>query len=388
MTILHTADWHVGVETHGTIDPKTGLSTRLLDFLRSIDSIVDHAIKEKVDAFLFAGDAFKVRDPNPTHQREFSTRIRKLAKAGIPVFLCIGNHDTPMAHGRATSVDIYQALEMDNVWVSRRPEIVTIPTKRGPLQILSIPWLKSEDIPTIGETLHDLYEKLDNNIPTVTVAHADVAGAVYSSEQQVSITSQNHVFPLSLLIHEKVDYIALGHIHRHQVLSHAPPVVYAGSIERIDFGEEEEEKGFVVVGINRAPAKKKRRVSWMFHPTPSRPFLTLRHTIDATDQHPTKTISTMIEKASIGGKIMRIILTIPHDATAPIDFAAIRKICEGATLTGISRILEQQTRSRLSSTESPTSLSTMDALNAYLMAKNIKGVRARELVAAAEKLIL
>ena len=383
--ILHTADWHVGVETHGTIDPKTGLSTRLLDFLRSIDFVVHHAIKHNVDAFLFAGDAFKVRDPNPTHQREFSTRIRKLAKAGIPVFLCIGNHDTPMAHGRATSVDIYQALEMDNVWISRRPEIVTIPTKSGPLQILSIPWLTSEDIPTIGETLHDLYEKLDKDIPTVTVAHADVAGAVYYLTQQASITSQNHFFPLSLLLHEKVDYVALGHIHRHQVLSHAPPVIYAGSIERIDFGEEEEEKGYVIVDINRASAKKKL---WTFHQTQSRPFKTIRHTIDPVDTNPTATIIRRIKDAHIDGSILRIILTIPADVSAPLDLTAIRRACQKATLASISRILEQQTRSRLSATESPTSLSTMDALSAYLAAKDIKGVRAKELVDAAEKLIV
>ena len=77
--ILHFADLHLGVENYGRLDPQTGLSTRLADFLRCFDFLVDHAAHHDVDLALFAGDAFKTRDPSPTYQREFARRIRRLA---------------------------------------------------------------------------------------------------------------------------------------------------------------------------------------------------------------------------------------------------------------------------------------------------------------------
>src|SRR5215217_7931976 len=95
MKLLHFADLHLGVENYGRIDTQTGLSSRLGDFLHRLDDVVDYAIAERMDAVLFAGDAFKTRDPNPTVQRAFAERIRRLSRATIPTILLIGNHDLP-----------------------------------------------------------------------------------------------------------------------------------------------------------------------------------------------------------------------------------------------------------------------------------------------------
>src|SRR5207248_548748 len=108
---------HLGVENYGYLDPRTGLSTRVLDFLRALDAITDQAIHERVDAVLFAGDAFKNRDPSPTIQREFARRIARLAEARVPVVLLVGNHDLPNALVRATPTEIYQVLNVPNVHV-------------------------------------------------------------------------------------------------------------------------------------------------------------------------------------------------------------------------------------------------------------------------------
>src|SRR4030042_1219134 len=108
--ILHFADLHLGVETYGRVDAATGRSTRLLDFLRALDELVDYAVEERVDLVLFCGDAYKSREPSQTHQREFARRVRRLVDAGIPVFLLVGNHDLPAAVSRATSLEIYDTL--------------------------------------------------------------------------------------------------------------------------------------------------------------------------------------------------------------------------------------------------------------------------------------
>src|SRR4030042_6938417 len=115
MKIPHFADLPLGVESYGHTDPDTGLSTRLLDFLKALDELVDYAIESKVDLVLFCGDAYKSREPSQTQQREFARRIRRLSTAGIPTFLLIGNHDLPTALGRATATEIFDTLAVANV---------------------------------------------------------------------------------------------------------------------------------------------------------------------------------------------------------------------------------------------------------------------------------
>ena len=63
--LLHFADLHLGVENYGRIDPSTGLSTRVLDFLHAFDRVVDYALENEVDLVIFAGDAYRTRDPTP-----------------------------------------------------------------------------------------------------------------------------------------------------------------------------------------------------------------------------------------------------------------------------------------------------------------------------------
>ncbi len=102
--LLHLADLHIGVENYGRIDPETGLHTRLIDYLERLDEAIELGLSEQTDAVLIAGDIYKNRTPNPTHQREFAKRIRRLREAGLPVFILVGNHDVSPTAGRASSI--------------------------------------------------------------------------------------------------------------------------------------------------------------------------------------------------------------------------------------------------------------------------------------------
>ena len=139
MRILHFADLHIGVENYGRTDPETGLSTRLLDFLSSLDEVVEYATSQDVDLVLLAGDAYKGRDPSQTQQRELAKRLARLSSEGIPVFLLVGNHDLPYAVGRATAIEIFRTLHVPNLYVGDSLETYTVPTRDGPLQIVAVP---------------------------------------------------------------------------------------------------------------------------------------------------------------------------------------------------------------------------------------------------------
>src|SRR5438105_2059967 len=137
--LLHFADLHVGMENYGKLDPQTGISSRIRDFLDRLDEIVDFALAHEADLVVFAGDAFKTRDPDPTQQREFARRIKKLADR-VPVFMLVGNHDIPGIAARATSIDIFRTLEVSNITVGRNIGSQVVQTRRGPVFLGWVPF--------------------------------------------------------------------------------------------------------------------------------------------------------------------------------------------------------------------------------------------------------
>lgn len=388
MKLLHFSDIHIGMENYAKLDPQTGLSTRLLDFFKTFDFIVETAFKENVDVVVFAGDAYKTRDPNPTQQRGFGERIRKMAKK-IPVVLVVGNHDTPNAEGRANTLDIYSALEIDNVWVSRTPEYLNIPTKSGNLQVITLPWLHKNDYKTIGEKLNLLYDKITPpptgpvpdgtgaGGPAIFLSHAEVVGASYGSEKGMAIANDVTI-PLSLLQDKRLDYVALGHIHKHQVLSKpgdSPLIVYSGSPQRIDFGEEKEEKGICLVDI-----PKPNQASFQFIETNARKFLTININLKPDNKNPTKTILDEIKKNDIADKIVRVIINIPAECEEEIQMDKIKKALIPANyIAGISRNIERKERARIDGQEEVERLTPIDALKKYFESKKYTPEKQKEL---------
>ena len=137
---MHFADIHLGVENYGHIDSQTGLHSRLNDFIRTFTAAIDIALEEKVDFALFCGDAYKTNNPNPTHQREFARQIFRLSQADIPTVLINGNHDNPLAFGRASSLDIFHTLQIANIYVVTEPTLLSLHIAEGNIQEIGIPW--------------------------------------------------------------------------------------------------------------------------------------------------------------------------------------------------------------------------------------------------------
>src|SRR5690242_1166166 len=217
MRILHTADIHLGTDLYGHYDPQIGGSSRLQDFAAALDRTVDYAIDEGIDLFLFAGDAYKTRDPSPTQQREFALRLRRLLEAGIPVFLLTGNHDMPNSVGRATSLDIFGSLPLANLHVARKPGIHLVQTRSGPLQIVAVPWMMRSALmardelknKTVDEMNRELLARLESfmegaiaalqpEIPAILTLHGSIAGATYGSERSTMLGS-DLVIPKNLI---------------------------------------------------------------------------------------------------------------------------------------------------------------------------------------------
>ena len=325
MKIIHFSDTHIGIDTHGAIDSETKLNIRTLDVLDAIDAMIDMAIEENVDLALFAGDAFHRHSPTQTYVNEFGKRMLRLRRH-CPVVLLLGNHDMP-GGDRVSALEIYKTLEVSDIIVAQDCRIYKIETKSGIAQVVTVPyptrsWLHYKLVDKISseetsvmlkrETasiIQGLAEQVDKTLPTILLGHFTVEGCQFGSEHSLLISSAEAAVSLEELTLPVWDYVALGHIHKHQDISKGmkgiPPIVYAGSIDRVDFGEEKDLKGFVMLEIID------KKVSWEFINVDARPFCTLEYYAkgaDATD----KVISKIDTHDDLDGAIVRVIIS-PSD---------------------------------------------------------------------------
>jgi len=397
--LLHFADLHIGVENYGRLDPRTGVNQRVLDFLLRLDEVVDYAIEREADLVIFAGDAYKTRDPNPTYQRAFARRIKRLTDAGIPIVLLVGNHDLPAMPQRASSVDIFHTLDVPNVTVGREEDVFPIQTRHGPVQIgvvpypvrqrllvheeyrgLSIEQLDRELQRIVTDNIRGLAAKLDPEIPAVLTAHLTVSDAVFGSERSVMI-GRDAVILRSALADPAWDYVALGHIHKHQSLNDGgyPPVVYSGSLERIDFGEEKEPKGFCWVELTRG------ETTWEFVEVDARRFVTVEADLREAED-PVAALEQAVAGYDLKDAVARVILRMRAEQEPLLRDRQIRSLlAEAAFVGGITREVERTARVRLG-TLSPEEMTPRQLLERYLDAKKTPPERKEALLACAEEI--
>ncbi|MCU0497566.1 MAG: exonuclease SbcCD subunit D [Anaerolineae bacterium] len=400
--VLHFADSHIGMENYGKTDPASGLSSRVVDFLRRMDEIVEYAREHEVDLTIFAGDAFKTRNPNPTFQREFAHRIRDLSLLA-PIVLLVGNHDLPPSTLKASSIEIYDTLQVPNVWVAYDYEGRVIDTKRGPVYVATAPYpIRArllERLSTTGHTIAQTDELLQTELtrvlealateadqhamPRLLTGHFTVGGAVVGSERGIMLGRDIAVSKTSIA-DDRWDYVALGHIHKHQNLTvgriDAPPVVYSGSIERIDFGEEGDPKGFCWVELDRDATE------WRFVELSARPFITLKADLRRS-HNPTQDALLLIDKHRLHQAVVRMIVQFTPESEARFNELAIRNAIHQAGafyFAALKKEVEQPIRARLGA--NPEGLTPPELLERYLISKQIDETRRVDLLEAADSI--
>ena len=385
------------MENYGRLDPATGVNRRVLDFLHRFDEVIEYGIEHDVDLVIFTGDAFKTRNPNPTYQRAFARRVKRLTDAGVPIVLLVGNHDLPIMAQRASSVDIFRTLDVPNVIVGRAEDTHHIKLRRGPVQIATVPYpvrqrllthdeyrgLSLEELDRrlqsiVTDSIRALTAKLDPGVPAVLAAHLSVSGATFGSERSVMI-GRDAVILKSALDDPAWDYVALGHIHKHQSLNEGnyPAVVYAGSLERIDFGEEKQPKGFCWVELARG------ETTWEFIEVDARRFVTIRADLREA-LNPLMALQREVAAHSLQGCVVRLILRMRADQESLLRDRDVRALLsEAHFIAGITRDVEREARVRLGGL-SPEEMSDPELLAKYLETRNVDPDRAKVLLEHAE----
>ncbi|MDJ0727722.1 MAG: exonuclease subunit SbcD [Prochloraceae cyanobacterium] len=405
INILHFSDIHMGSGfSHGQIDPATGLNTRLQDFIETLSKCIDRAIgkdDEPVDLVLFAGDAFPDATPPPYIQEAFAKQFRRLADANIPTVLLVGNHDQHSQGSGGASLCIYRTLAVPGFIVGDKINTHRITTANGDIQVITLPWLTRSNLLTTDKTeglsiaeVNDLLienlkpvleseiRKLDPNIPTVLVGHLMADRATFGAEKFLAV-GKGFTIPISLLTRPEFEYVALGHVHKHQNLNpnNNPPIVYPGSIERVDFSEEKEDKGYVIVKV------EKGRVNWEFCPLTVRSFCTVKCDVSQKDDAH-EAILEAIAKQDIKDVVVRLIYKLRSEQLDLVETASLYQALKPAhSYTIRAELLSQLTRPRLPELSAGASLDPIEALAAYLKDnKDLKDIE-KDMLAAAETLL-
>ncbi len=380
MKILHFADAHIDMANYGRHDPETGLPLRVLDFLKSLDTIVDAAIDEKVDLVIFAGDTYRDRSPAPTYQREWGKRIYRLSAAQIPTLLLVGNHDLSPATGRAHAIQEFDTLQIPNVRVLDKPQFLSADELNLPVQVIALPWVSKSGMLAVsqmsgtdnekvynkleellGDFVESCFEQIDPELPVILTAHASVQGAKYGAERMVML-GNDLVLSGSLVKDTRLDYVALGHIHKPQNLNENahPPVIYPGSIERVDFGEAGDDKFFVTAEITRG----KTEVQWR-KLEGIRPFVDLyakpKTELGITDE----LIQKLSPKEKLKDAIVRLVVEYPREWDTLIDEPALRKYARDAFEFHLVKRPQVEARIRLAADQTVSSLAPLELLEQY-----------------------
>lgn len=270
MRALHVADPHLGRTTHSV----PGTMSRAEDLGATLIRFADVAIEEQVDLALLPGDLFHTRRPLPRDLLYLAQALTKLREASILTLISGGNHDGPDTVGdeRTHALAWMTALQPRGVrmFTNAKAQRIVLPDGRA-FNIVATPYPHKrsfdalmpdaepdERVEAISkayeshvDTMIDTVQSGNPDLPTLFMGHLSVVGASLGSEVTMrfgwDVTVRSGVF-------DKVDYAALGHIHRQQQMG--DKAWYSGSPEYMDFGEEGQQKGFLLVDFNKGKPPK------------------------------------------------------------------------------------------------------------------------------------
>lgn len=399
--ILHFADAHIDSYTGGRIDPKTGFPFHTGDFLKALDEIVETAINEQVQLVLFAGDAYRNATPVPTYQREWQRRLIRLSQAKITTLMIPGNHDISNAVNRASALQELDTLQVPWVHLAAGGVHLYTPGELDgvPVQVLAVPWMPlsllsakdkenkltpeeraSEFEQELIKRIQKGIDKADPNLPLILLTHYSVQGSTYPSGQ-VAELGRDVTLSRSLVCDPAFSYTALGHIHLFQDLNEGqqPPVIYPGSIERVDYGEYKEKKGFILAEVDN------HHTEYTFRELHTRRMYNLSFEAKDAGTLQEDLLDLLPSEEKAKDAMIRLVVTYPHEFESMINERELRKRVEGALDFQFKRKPVYQARMRIQS-KNISSLTPQDLLTAYCQITKTSDAETKALCSLAEEI--
>jgi exonuclease SbcD len=256
--ILHTSDWHVGKVLKGR--------PRIDEHIRVLAEVVRIAEAERPDLVIVAGDLYETAAPSPEATRVVVRALTALRRTGAQVVAIAGNHDNGAALDALRGWADAAGIALRGTIRSADDPVVTGSTAGGEAYTLvALPFVSqryavrasemfqltgAEANQTYADHLSRLLEALTGSFRADSVnlitGHLTVVGATTGGGEREAHTIQAYAVPATLFP-SSAHYVALGHLHRQQAVPGPCPVHYSGSPLAIDFGEQDNSPGVLIV---------------------------------------------------------------------------------------------------------------------------------------------
>jgi len=357
------ADTHLGAGGFGNKLSKNGINQREEDICKAFSNAVEKTLELKPDFVIHAGDLFHMVRPTNRIINIAIIEILRLTRAGIPVIIISGNHDAPKQRSVGHVLSIFENL--DNVFPVYKSKYEVV--KMQDVSVCCLPHCLTPEI------LQEQFEHVRPELPglNILVAHGVAAGVEKFSMAEIS----EEEIPSSVM-GAGFDYVALGHYHKYTKVQEG--IFYAGSTERLSFGELGEEKGILEVEIP-GPSTK-------FYPLPIREMIELQ-TIDARgmdyDQLEKKIVSTL-EPEDLTEKIVR--LKITNLTEALYNNLPVRDIKSRTSGAFFFKLIAEREEARAVHLEESMKFGRLlDEFKAYLENRPIPNLDRKKIMDIAEK---
>lgn len=309
MRVAHIADSHVGFSAYRRSDPDTGMNQREVDVYQAFERLVDSIISKRPDVVLHSGDLFDSVRPSNRALSVVLEQLLRLSAEKIPVVLIAGNHSTPRLKETGSVFRLFEHI--DGVSAFYTPGMHRL--ELGDLTITAFP---HQDKESMVEALQSW--KRGRSRYEVGMLHAGIQGLT-----RYSMGEANELNLPSSLLNLEADYIALGHFHdKEQITENA---WYSGSLERMSFAEAGQEKGYMLVDLER----DKRD----FVKLPSRPMYSLGP-FKAKGKEAgalQEELATALRSVPMDGSLVRLVVDdVPSALYRSLDLNALRAMGDKA----------------------------------------------------------
>jgi len=294
--LLFLADTHLGFDF--PFRPRVERRRRGPDFFRNFRKALEPAYRREVDAVIHGGDLFyRSKIPAKLVDMAFEP-LKEIADLGIKVYLVPGNHER-------SRIPFGLLALHENIHIFRRPQTYLLEKGGLTLALSGFPCCRHNVRVRFPELLEQTgwRETLRPNPIHLLLIHQAFEGARVGP---VNYTFRNgHDVIRTADIPEKFAAVLAGHIHRYQVLKTGltglplkTPVFIPGSIERTSFAEKDEEKGCLILDLDRSLSCGSSLSRWYFQKLPARPMKKIE--IDVTGLSPPNL------RFYLGGELQRL----------------------------------------------------------------------------------
>ncbi|GMU82892.1 MAG: hypothetical protein AMXMBFR47_27630 [Planctomycetota bacterium] len=249
--VLHLADSHIGAQLPAR--PRLKIARRGDDFVRSYERVLDRALEQNVDLVLHAGDVFDQPRPSSAAMAAAAGPLLRVAGAGVPVVIVPGNHER-------SALPASLLFSHPKLHILAQPRTLRLTLRGVRVAVAGFPCLRRSSAERFAGALAATGWGPDEADVNILLCHQTFESAVCGPVAFRFRSGEDVVERTALP--EGFDYVAAGHIHRHQVLTRpgggGPPIVYSGSVDRIGFAELHEPKGCMLLEFGDAKSDPER----------------------------------------------------------------------------------------------------------------------------------